>query len=89
MKDEYDALVSKCEILKLYNNKLNDIDDWIKNNDYESAMKFVNFKKCLIYDFARVIVNAYPERMITKIKEEEKPRNILINKYFNNNIFKN
>ena len=89
LKDEYDALVSKCEILKLYNNKLNDIDDWIKNNDYESAMKFVNFKKCLICDFARVIVNAYPERMITKIKEEEKPRNILINKYFNNNIFKN
>lgn len=87
LQDEYNALVSKCEILKLYNNKLNDINDWINSKDYESAMKFVNFKKCLIYNFARIIVNGYPERMITKIKEEEKLRNILINKYFNDDIF--
>lgn len=89
LQDEYNALVSKCEILELYNNKLNNINDWINSKDYESAMKFVNFKKCLIYNFARVIVNGYPERMITKIKEEEKLRNILINKYFNDDIFKN
>lgn len=87
LQDEYNALVSKCEIVKLYNNKLNDIDDWINSKDYESAMKFFNLKKCLIYDFARVIVNEYPERMITKIKEEEELRNILINKYFNDDIF--
>ena len=89
LQDEYNALISKCEILKLYNNKLNDINNWINSKDYESAMKFVNFKNCLIYNFARVIVNGYPERMITKIKEEEKLRNILINKYFNDDIFKN
>lgn len=89
LQNEYNALVSKCEILKLYNNKLNDIDDWINSKDYESAMKFFNLKNCLIYDLARVIVNGYPERMITKIKEEEKLRNILINKYFNDEIFKN
>lgn len=88
LQDEYNTLVSKYEILKLYNNKLNDINDWINSKDYESAMKFVNFKKCLIYNFARVIVNGYPERMITKIKEEEELRNILINKYFNDEIFK-
>ena len=68
---------------------MNGINDWINSKDYESAMRFVNFKKCLIYNFARVIVNGYPERMITKIKEDEKLRNILINKYFNDNIFKN
>jgi len=89
LQNEYNALVSKCEILKLYDNKLNDIDDWINSEDYESAMKFFNLKNCLIYDLARVIVNGYPERMITKIKEEEKLRNILINKYFNDEIFKN
>lgn len=89
LQDEYNALVLKCKILKLYDNKLNDIDDWINSKDYESAMKFFNFKNCLIYDFARVIVNEYPERMITKIREEESLRNILINKYFNDNIFKN
>lgn len=89
LQDEYNALVSECKILKLYNNKLNNINDWIKSEDYESAMKFVNFKNCLIYDFTRVIVNGYPERMIRKIKEEENLRNILINKYFNDDIFKN
>ena len=89
LQDEYNALVSKCEILKLYDNKLNDIDNWVNSKDYESAMKFFNLKKCLVYDLARVIVNEYPERMITKIKEEEKLRNILINKYFNDDIFKN
>lgn len=89
LQNEYNALVSKCEILKLYDNKLNDIGDWINSEDYESAMKFFNLKNCLIYDLARVIVNGYPERMITKIKEEEKLRNILINKYFNDEIFKN
>lgn len=89
LQNEYNALVSKCEILKLYDNKLNDIDDWINSEDYESEMKFFNLKNCLIYDLARVIVNGYPERMITKIKEEEKLRNILINKYFNDEIFKN
>ena len=89
LQNEYNALVSKCEILKLYDNKLNDIDDWINSEDYESAMKFFNLKNCLIYDLARVIVNGYPERMITKIKEEEELRNILINKYFNDEIFKN
>ena len=89
LQDEYNALVSKCEILKLYDNKLNDIDNWVNSKDYKSAMKFFNLKKCLVYDLARVIVNEYPERMITKIKEEEKLRNILINKYFNDDIFKN
>ena len=89
LQNEYNALVSKCEILKLYDNKLNDIDNWVNSKDYESAMKFFNLKNCLIYDLARVIVNGYPERMITKIKEEEKLRNILINKYFNDEIFKN
>ena len=89
LQEEYNALVKKFEILKLYDNKLNDIDDWINSEDYESAMKFFNLKNCLIYDLARVIVNGYPERMITKIKEEEKLRNILINKYFNDEIFKN
>ena len=89
LQAEYNALVSKCEILKLYDNKLIDIDDWINSEDYESAMKFFNLKNCLIYDLTGVIVNKYPERMITKIKEEEKLRNILINKYFNDEIFKN
>ena len=89
LQAEYNALVSKCEILKLYDNKLIDIDDWINSEDYESAMKFFNLKNCLIYDLTGVIVNKYPERMITKIKEEEKLRNILINKYFNDDIFKN
>ena len=50
-------------------------------------MKFFNLKNCLIYDLTGVIVNKYPERMITKIKEEEKLRNILINKYFNDENF--
>ena len=44
LQNEYNALVSKCEILKLYDNKLNDIDDWINSEDYESAMKFFNLK---------------------------------------------
>lgn len=89
LQEEYNALVKKFEILKLYDNKLNDIDDWINSGDYESAMKFFNLKKCLIYDLARVIVNEYPERMITKIREEEELRNTLINKYFDDDIFKN
>lgn len=87
LKDEIDNLLSIVDIDSLYDEKLSKLKTWENSKDYLSAIKFVDFKKELINDCTKKISPDYHKRILNMIKNDDKIKKIIRNKYFNSDIF--
>ena len=88
LKDELDNLLSIVDIDSLYDEKLSQLKAWENSRDYLSAIKFVDFKKELINDCTKKISPNYQKRILNMIKNDDKFKKIIRDKYFNSDIFK-
>lgn len=88
LKDELDNLLSMVDIDNLYDEKLSQLKTWENSRDYLSAIKFVDFKKGLINDCTKKISPNYQKRILNMIKNDDKFKKIIRDKYFNSDIFK-
>lgn len=88
LKDELDNLLSIVDIDNLYDEKLSQLKTWENSRDYLSAIKFVDFKKELINDCTKKISPNYQKRILNMIKNDDKFKKIIRDKYFNSDIFK-
>lgn len=88
LKDELDNLLSIVDIDSLYGEKFSQLKTWENSKDYLSAIKFVDFKKELINDCTRKISPNYQKRILNMIKNNDKLKKIIRDKYFNSDIFK-
>lgn len=88
LKDELDNLLSIVDIDSLYDEKFSQLKTWENNKDYLSAIKFVDFKKELINGCTKKISPNYQKRILNMIKNNDKLKKIIRDKYFNSDIFK-
>lgn len=82
--EELQTITSSEKILNLHKETCNKIDSFIQNKDYDSALRFVNFKKRLTNQFAsQNIVNKYEDRILNLISKDDALQKYILNKYFN------
>lgn len=79
---EAHSLLETTAIKKRYTEILERIDDVISSKDYSAALRFVNFKKRLTNDIAKVIVDHYENRILDLIKKDNKLQEHIRATYF-------
>ncbi len=81
--NELQNITSEEEIKNLYEETKNKLHMFIQNKDYNSALKFINFKGRLTKDIAKkTIVDNYENRILGLIKKNQDLQNYIINIYF-------
>lgn len=81
--DEFKSNFSAEKIKMLYNDALDKIEKFIEEKDYDGAIRFVNFKGCLIRELARKnIVDKYDNRILDLIKKDFELQTYIKDTYF-------
>lgn len=81
-------ITSASNIQALYNETIALINSFIEHRDYNSALRFVNFKGRLTKDIAqKTIVNKYENRILDLIKKEYDLQKHILDTYFVNFVF--
>ena len=85
---EMQNITSASNIQALYNETIALINSFIEHRDYNSALRFVNFKGRLTKDIAqKTIVNKYENRILDLIKKEDDLQKHILDTYFVNFVF--
>ena len=80
---ELQEITSDDNIHNLYNDTITKINNFIENKDYNSALRFVNFKGRLTKDKARkTIVDKYENRILDLIKKDIELQKYIRKTYF-------
>ena len=83
MIQELQNVTSEEQMRSLYNETLVKIDNYIKQRDYNAALRFVNFKGRLTKDLAcKTIVNNYVNRILDLIKKDDNLKKHIIDTIF-------
>lgn len=80
---ELQNITSTDYIKALYDDTITKINNFIEKKDYNSALRFVNFKGRLIKDLARkIIVDKYENRILDLIKKDVDLQKYILQTYF-------
>lgn len=82
LKEELAKITSSDEIQEKYDAHLQNLTDFINNKNYDEALRVVNFKGKLTKHIATVIVDKYPERILSMLNDDSPLVCQLISKYF-------
>jgi len=82
LKTELENILTEDVIQKNYDLRLNAIEKFIENKDYENALRVSDFKGKLIGYIAAEIINDYKERIFTHISRNEELQDKIKKKYF-------
>ena len=66
---------------------MTEINKMIAEKNYESAIKFVDFKKFLLNNLACKLIRKYPDFVMKELAQNSELREKIRGKYFNSNIF--
>lgn len=87
LKSQLSDKINKFNINTLYDEKMTEINKMIAEKDYESAIKFVDFKKFLLNNLAGKLIRKYPDFVMKELAENNELREQIREKYFNSHIF--
>ena len=87
LKSQLSDKIDKCDIDTLYNDKMIEINKMINEKNYESAIKFVDFKKFLLNNLAGKLIKYYPDFVMKELAQNSELREKIREKYFNSGIF--
>ena len=80
---ELQNITSTDYIKALYDDTITKINNFIEKKDYNSALRFVNFKGRLTKDLARkIIVDKYENRILDLIKKDLDLQKYILQTYF-------
>lgn len=83
LTSELQNITSSEKIKTLYNDVVKKLNLFIENKDYDSALRFVNFKGRLTKDICqKIIVNKYENRILDLIKKTSELQKYIIETYF-------
>jgi len=87
LKSQLSDKFNKFNINTLYDEKMTEINKMIAEKNYESAIKFVDFKKFLLNNLAGKLIRKYPDFVMKELAQNSELREKIRGKYFNSNIF--
>ncbi len=87
LKSQLSDKIDKCDIDTLYDDKMIEINKMINEKNYESAIKFVDFKKFLLNNLAGKLIKYYPDFVMKELAQNSELREKIRGKYFNSDIF--
>ena len=87
LKSQLSDKINKFNINTLYDEKITEINKMIDEKNYESAIKFVDFKKFLLNNLAGKLIRKYPDFVMKELAVNNELREQLREKYFNSDIF--
>lgn len=87
LKSQLSDKINKFNINTLYDEKMTEINKMIAEKNYESAIKFVDFKKFLLNNLACKLIRKYPDFVMKELAQNSELREKIRGKYFNSNIF--
>ena len=87
LKSQLSDKIDKCDIDTLYDDKMIEINKMINEKNYESAIKFVDFKKFLLNNLAVKLIKYYPDFVMKELAQNSELREKIREKYFNSDIF--
>lgn len=82
LKTELNTITSVDEIDKIYTEYIQKLKNYIREKDYDAALRSVNFKGKLTGDIAKVIIQPYADKVIHLLAHDEELRDVIIKKYY-------
>lgn len=79
---ELNDAINPEQVKNNYELRLSELNELIKNSDFDGALKISNFKGGLINELPRIIVNNYKDKIFMVISEDLDLQKEIKEKYF-------